>query len=223
MVGRPSRAVVDRARRKHLARHRPDVIIIDLKNHIMGRAAAVIAKQLLLGKKITVVRCDHINIAGSEIRNKVKYLNYLRKQKVTNPKKGPFHHRSPSDIFCRVVRNMIPRYTKRGASAMRRLVAYESIPPNVARKGARAVIPKALRSDRLRKDRAYTVLGEMCQHIGWKYKKVVDRLENARKERSARYHKRVQPVRNAWKAANKSALGKVNKVNLEVLKKFNLA
>ena len=69
-----------------------------------------------------VVRTDKAVMAGTEIRNKIKYLNFLRKKKLTNPKKGPFHHRAPSDIFVRCVRSMLPRYTKRGALALRRLV-----------------------------------------------------------------------------------------------------
>ena len=32
-------------------------IIIDGKGHLMGRLAAIIAKQLLKGQKIVVVRC----------------------------------------------------------------------------------------------------------------------------------------------------------------------
>ena len=75
---KPSRKQADRAVRKGGKKHNNNVIIVDLKDHIMGRAAAVIAKQLLLGKKINVVRTDELNIAGGEIRNKIKYLNFLR-------------------------------------------------------------------------------------------------------------------------------------------------
>jgi large subunit ribosomal protein L13Ae len=46
-------------------------IIIDGKGHLLGRLASIIAKQILSGQKITVVRCEEINISGSFFRNKV--------------------------------------------------------------------------------------------------------------------------------------------------------
>ena len=47
-------------------------IIIDGKGHLLGRLASIIAKQALNGQKITVVRCEEINISGSFFRNKVR-------------------------------------------------------------------------------------------------------------------------------------------------------
>jgi large subunit ribosomal protein L13Ae len=221
--GQPKRGIAERRLRKKSKLHRPDITIVDLKGAVVGRAAAVIAKQLLLGRRITVVRTDEANISGSEIRNKIKYLNFLRKRHLSNPKKGPFHHRSPSDVFCRVVRGMLPYYTKRGKAALRRLVAYEGIPVNVANKGTRYTIPKASATTRLRPERAKTVLGNMCQHVGWKYKPVVDKLEAARKLKAERFHKRTAKLRDAWKKARKDALGKLNADNKAILKKFGVA
>jgi ribosomal protein L13 len=40
-------------------------VIIDGKGHLYGRLASVVAKQLLSGKKIVVVRCEDIVISGS--------------------------------------------------------------------------------------------------------------------------------------------------------------
>jgi large subunit ribosomal protein L13Ae len=218
--GAPSRSVTTRHLRKKAKAHRPDVIIVDLKNHVMGRAAAIIAKQLLLGKKITVVRTDELNISGKEIRNKIKYANFLRKRHQSNPKKGPFHLRSPSAVFCKVVRGMLPFRTKRGHAALRRLNAYEGIPVNVANKGTRMVIPKAQSARRLRTERAKTVLGAMLTKIGWKYGEVVKNLETARKEKAARFHKRNEKVRSTWKKARTDAVKKMSKDNVAVLKKF---
>ncbi|CAJ1992433.1 60S ribosomal protein L13a / uL13 [Leishmania donovani] len=219
----PSRKDASRAQRKSAKKHRPEIIVIDLKDHVLGRAAAVVAKQLLLGKKITVVRCEQLNIAGTEIRNKIKYLQYLRKRKLTNPTKGPFHHRAPSDVFVRTVRSMLPRYTKRGMKALNSLVAYEGIPPNVVRTGGRVVIPRAQRHVCYRSERPYTVLGNMCKHVGWKYSDVVANIEKARVEKASRHHEKQAKLREAWKAARKEALAKMPKHNVEVLKKFGYA
>ena len=216
----PSRKNVDRSLRKKAKAHRPNITIIDLKNHVLGRAAAIVAKQLLLGRKITVVRTDEVNISGKEIRNKIKYAHFLRKRHLSNPKKGPFHKRSPSDVFCRVVRGMLPFRTKRGHAALRRLVAYEGVPMNVANKGTRMVIPKALSGKRLKSERSRTVLGDMLTKMGWKYQPVVQKLEAARKEKAARFHKRTEKVRATWKKARSDAVKKMNKDNVAVLKKF---
>lgn len=48
-------------------------IVIDGKGHLLGRLASIISKQILSGQKITVVRCEEINISGSFFRNKVGY------------------------------------------------------------------------------------------------------------------------------------------------------
>ena len=45
-------------------------IVIDAKGHLLGRLASTVAKQLLNGQKITLVRCEEINIAGPFFRNK---------------------------------------------------------------------------------------------------------------------------------------------------------
>lgn len=42
-----------------------DVIVIDGKGHLLGRLASICAKQLLIGKKIVVVRTEQIVISGS--------------------------------------------------------------------------------------------------------------------------------------------------------------
>ncbi len=42
-----------------------DVTVIDAKGHLLGRLASIVAKQLLMGKKIAVVRCEEMVISGS--------------------------------------------------------------------------------------------------------------------------------------------------------------
>lgn len=40
-------------------------IVIDGRDHLLGRLASVVAKELLAGQKIVVVRCDEMCISGS--------------------------------------------------------------------------------------------------------------------------------------------------------------
>lgn len=81
-------------------------ILIDGRGHLMGRLAAIVAKTLLEGNKIVVVRCEQLNISGNFFRNKLKYLSFLRKRCNVNPARGPFHFRAPSRIFWKTVRGV---------------------------------------------------------------------------------------------------------------------
>jgi ribosomal protein uL13 len=44
--------------------------VIDGKGHLLGRLASTVAKQLLNGQKIVVVRCEALNISGEFFRAK---------------------------------------------------------------------------------------------------------------------------------------------------------
>ena len=48
-------------------------IVIDGRGHMFGRLASKIAKELLNGQRIVVVRCELINRSGSLFRNKLKW------------------------------------------------------------------------------------------------------------------------------------------------------
>lgn len=45
-------------------------VVIDGKGHLLGRLASTVAKQLLEGQKIVVVRCEALNISGEFFRAK---------------------------------------------------------------------------------------------------------------------------------------------------------
>ncbi|AWP16412.1 putative CAAX prenyl protease 1 -like isoform 3 [Scophthalmus maximus] len=83
------------------------VLLLDGRGHLLGRLAALVAKQVLLGHKVVVVRCEGINISGNFYRNKLKYLSFLRKRMNTNPSRGPYHFRAPSRIFWRTRKRMV--------------------------------------------------------------------------------------------------------------------
>jgi large subunit ribosomal protein L13Ae len=120
-------------------------------------------------------------------RNKVKFGEFLRKRCNTNPVRGPYHFRSPSRIFWRTVRGMLPHKTARGAAALIRLKTFEGIPPPFD-KMKRMVVPKALRVLQLRADRAYCKLGDLAHNVGWKHRDLVSRLEDQRKINSDVYY-----------------------------------
>jgi large subunit ribosomal protein L13Ae len=91
-----------------------------------------------------VVRCEEICLSGGLVRQKMKYLRFLRKRMNTKPSKGPIHFRAPARILWRTIRGMIPHKTKRGVAALERLKAFEGIPAPYD-KMKRMVIPDALK------------------------------------------------------------------------------
>ncbi len=84
------------------------VIVIDARDHIMGRLAAIVAKELLQGQKVVVTRCESIVVTGSMLRKKQAFHRFLNKRCNVKPSHGPFHFRAPSRIFWRAVRGMMP-------------------------------------------------------------------------------------------------------------------
>lgn len=53
------------------------LVVIDCKNHMLGRLTSVVAKELLKGQNVVLVRTEEINISGSLFRNKCKYTNRM--------------------------------------------------------------------------------------------------------------------------------------------------
>ena len=157
-------------------------ILVDGRGHLLGRLASYVAKQLLSGSRIVVVRAESINISGSLFRNRTKFNEFLRKRRVHNPRIGFVHYRSPSRIFWRVVRGMLPRFTARGAAALGKLKVFEGVPsPYDVQK--KHVVPDALKIVRLKNYRKYCVLGDLAESVGWNKKSLVEKLEDKRKSR----------------------------------------
>ncbi|KAE9555978.1 hypothetical protein FO519_000834 [Halicephalobus sp. NKZ332] len=183
-------------------------IVIDAKDHLLGRLASTVAKQLLLGQKISVVRCEDINISGNFHRSKLKYLSFLRKRCNVNPRRGPFHFRAPNKIFWRTVRGMLPHKTSRGAAALKRLRTYDGIPQPLDTK-PRLVEPNAMRHIALKPGRDYCTVGRLAHEVGWQYRDIVQKLEAKRKVRAAAHFERKKTNRKLREEALKKAAPKI--------------
>jgi len=183
-------------------------LLIDARGHLMGRLSAIVAKTLLQGQRVIVLRCEGINISGNFYRNKLKYLDFLKKRHNTNPARGPYHFRAPSKIFWRTVRGMLPHKLHRGKEALERLKVYEGIPPPYD-KQKRVVVPSALRVLRLKPRRKYCQLARLSHEVGWKYQTVVATLEKRRKLKSSAFHKRKVQRTKLLTAAKKAVASKV--------------
>jgi large subunit ribosomal protein L13Ae len=82
---------------------------------------------------------------------------------------------------------MIAHKTERGKAALKRLQAFEGVPPPYDRK-KKMVIPSALKVLRLKAGRKYCSLGRLSHEVGWKYQDVVATLEAKRKVKAETFH-----------------------------------
>ena len=41
------------------------VVIVDARDHLLGRLCSVVAKELLAGQKVVIVRCEQACVSGS--------------------------------------------------------------------------------------------------------------------------------------------------------------
>merc|ERR1712216_1061983 len=140
------------------------VTVIDARGHLMGRLASFVAKEVLMGQKIVLVRCEELVISGSHMRNKLKLLMKRTKRMNTNPIKGPFHHKSPSDMMIRVIRGMLPHKWFRGSAAFQRVKAVEGVPE------------------------PFDQIKKVAAELGWGYADVVAQYEETRKAKGAEWY-----------------------------------
>ena len=158
-------------------------VIIDGRGHLLGRLASKVAKELLNGQRVVVVRCEQILRSGSLFRNKLTFHEFLNKGMNTNPRRGQFHFRTPSRMFWRTLRGMLPHKTPKGAAALGKLKVFEGIPFPYDHK-KRMVVPDALKCLRMQNHRKFMVLGDLAQQVGWTRKDLVSRLESKRVAKS---------------------------------------
>merc|ERR1719188_2715703 len=178
-------------------------IVVDCRSHLLGRLASTVAKELLSGQHVVLVRTEDINISGSLYRAKLKYANFKRKHTNSNPRHGPFHQRAPAKILWRTIRGMVPHKTARGAAALDRLKCFEGMPHPYDRK-KRMVMPCALKVLRLRPERRFCKLGDLASEFGWKHKDLIKRLEDQRKVKSDAFHKKKVASSRSRSAAIKA-------------------
>ncbi|KAL8508647.1 hypothetical protein ACS0TY_019046 [Phlomoides rotata] len=136
-------------------------VVVDAKNHMLGLLASILAKELLNGQKVVVVRCEEICLSGGLVRQKMKYLRFLRKRMNTKPAFSWTHS------FPRSFQDSLEDYswTNRGEVAFARLKVYEGIPPPYD-KIKRMVIPDALKVLRLQAGHKYCLLGRLSSEFG---------------------------------------------------------
>jgi large subunit ribosomal protein L13Ae len=67
---------------------------------------------------VVVVRCEEICLSGGLVRQKMKYLRFLRKRMNTKPSHGPIHFRAPSKILWRTIRGYVREQRRRSLASL---------------------------------------------------------------------------------------------------------
>ena len=186
-------------------------IIVDAKGHLAGRLASYIAKELLNGQRVSIVRCEKTLISGSKYRNKLKVMDFRNKRMSTNPKKGPIHQRAPSQMLERKIRGMVPHKTPIGAAAMKRLTCYDGCPLSLNNK-KKMVVRDALKCIRLKPRARYCCLGDVATVCGWTKAAIINSFEAKRVEKNREWHlKRVKTCKaEKDRVRNNEGLKKIN-------------
>merc|ERR1712151_109571 len=161
--------------------------IIDGRGHMLGRLASIVAKELLNGQRVAVVRCEAINISGSLFRNWLHKREVVHRRCNTNPKKYHVHYKSPSRMFWKSLRAMLPHKSARGAAALSRLRVFEGIPFPYDHK-KRVVVPEALKCLRLKAHRKFCKLGDLAYKMGWTKQGLIGKLEEKRIANSKKFY-----------------------------------
>lgn len=162
-------------------------VVIDGRGHMMGRLASIVAKQLVNGQRVVVVRCEAMNISGSLFRNHLNLMADRHHRINTNPRRGFKHWKSPSRMFWKVTRGMLPHKTPKGCAALGRLKVFEGMPFPYDHK-KRVVVPEALKVLRLKAYRKFCTLGDLSSQGGWTKAGIVSKLEDKRKEKSSKFY-----------------------------------
>ena len=181
------------------------LIVIDAKGHLLGRMCSYVAKQLELGQKICIVRCESVLIGGKHYRNKLNFMDFLHKRTNTNPSHGPNHHVAPSAIVHRTIRGMLPHKTPKGQAALGRLKCFDGCPVSMNAK-KKMYIPDALKAFKLAPRAKYSVLGNIAKECGWTKSQLINEVETKRITRNhAWYLKKVQNIKSRRAAIQKNA------------------
>lgn len=146
------------------------------------------------------------------VRNRVKYAQFRNKAMNTNPRKGPFHYKSPARMVWRTIRGMCNQQSARGQEALSRLSTFEGIPEPFD-KQKRVVVPAAMRVLRLKPTRDYTVLGVLANSVGWKHLDLLKKLEGKRKAEAAEFYLKKKEKDQLRKKATEACAGELAKVN----------
>ena len=138
--------------------------VIDGSEHIMGRLATHVAKQILQGEEVIVVNAEKIVITGRKEQILEDYKARRDRGVAGRNRFGPYYPRMPDRMFQRTVRGMVPYQQPKGRTAIKKLKVYIGVPKEM--KDAELMkVEKAMDRGATRK----THLGDVATWLGAKF------------------------------------------------------
>lgn len=132
---------------------------------LLGRIAALAAKDALLGEEVRIINAEKMIISGRKeavfAREKQRY------NRQGYPLKTHRHTRSPDRFVRRSIRGMLPWKTTRGREAYRRIFCYNGVPSELATQPSQEI--ESASSKKLPTLR-YVTVEQVCQYLGGKIK-----------------------------------------------------
>ena len=138
--------------------------VIDGSDHIMGRLATHVAKQLLSGEEIIIVNAERVVITGRKEQILEDYKSRRDRGVKGRNRMGPYYPRMPDRMLKRTIRGMLPSQEPRGRTAIKKLKVYIGTPKELANEKA-IKIDTALDRGATRK----IYLGDVAIWLGAKY------------------------------------------------------
>lgn len=105
-------------------------IVIDATNGVLGRIAAMAAKQALQGHNIVIVNSEKAIITGT--RQDIRERYRVKIAKGIGSLKGPYFPKTSENIMKRTVRGMLNYKKARGAEAFKKVLCYNKVPEKYA-------------------------------------------------------------------------------------------
>ena len=137
--------------------------IYDGKDMILGRLAARVAKDALLGETVRVINCEKIVVSGK--KTKVVAEEKEKRARRGYPLKSAKRIRLPDRHVRRAIRGMLPWKQSRGKEAFKRIMCYIGVPQEFADKEG-IVLQDA--SVKKLPNLKYITISEMCRSVGGK-------------------------------------------------------
>ena len=119
-------------------------IVIDATETILGRLASYVAKQALLGKKVTILNCANVIVTGNPKSIQKHY--YERRNRGGANFKGPYFPQQAFRIVKRTIRGMLPYRRGRGQDAVKNIICYDNVPEKFQEAKMEKVVQKPLKT-----------------------------------------------------------------------------
>ncbi len=142
-------------------------VVVDAKDHILGRLASKVAKLALEGNEVIILNAEKVVISGTNKKNVEEF--FKEKHERGDPYHGPFYPRYPDQIVKRVIRGMLPYKKERGRKAFKRIKAYIGIPEELQEEAKNAVKFDDCLVENLNKRAKFEYLENVSKKLGAKW------------------------------------------------------